>query len=178
MEASSGSSWRIADKIGEHESFCRLTHGTFSLDPVKLGGLKKISGASPTMTNTSPTSLEMARPKVAGRNDPPRHIRAGEFKKDEKKAELARQRKYTKEARAKRRIPIDPNVPLWDRSFVNAIHAFGEAHEIDQMIAANLAAEANAKANNENQNNNTLGTIVSLQGVTPSTEAQTDEATH
>jgi len=99
----------------------------------------------------------MARSKVAGRNDPPRHIRAREFKKDEKKAELARQRKYTNEARAKRRIPIDPNVPSWARSFVNAIRAFGAAQEIDQMIAANLAAEAKAEANNEDQNNNTPG---------------------
>jgi len=40
-------------------------------------------------------------------------------------------------------------VPPWARSLVNAIRAFRAAHEIDQMIAANLAAEAKAKANNE-----------------------------
>uniref|UniRef100_M1DGB9 Uncharacterized protein n=1 Tax=Solanum tuberosum TaxID=4113 RepID=M1DGB9_SOLTU len=102
----------------------------------------------------------MARPKVVGRNNPPRYIRrAREFKKDEKKVELARQRKYTNEAREKRRIPIDPNVPTWARSFVNAIRAFGAAQEIDQMIAANLAAEAKAEENN-----------------TPGIDAQTDGA--
>uniref|UniRef100_M1DRA1 Uncharacterized protein n=1 Tax=Solanum tuberosum TaxID=4113 RepID=M1DRA1_SOLTU len=90
----------------------------------------------------------MARSKVPGRNDPPRHIRARELRKEEKKAKLARQRKYTNEARAKRRISIDPNVPSWARTFVNAIRAFGEAQEIDQMIAANLAAEAKAEAKN------------------------------
>uniref|UniRef100_M1DG85 Uncharacterized protein n=1 Tax=Solanum tuberosum TaxID=4113 RepID=M1DG85_SOLTU len=120
----------------------------------------------------------MARPKVARRNDPPRHIREREFKNDEKKAELARQRKYTKEDRAKRQIPIDPNVPPWAQSLVNAIRAFEPAHDIDQMIATNLAAEAKAEANNEDQNNNTTGTIVSLQGDALGTDAQTDEATH
>jgi len=73
----------------------------------------------------------MARSEVAGRNEPPRHIRARESKKDEKSTELARQRKYTNEARAKRQIPIDPNVPSWARSFVNAIRAFRAAQEID-----------------------------------------------
>uniref|UniRef100_M1DPJ7 Uncharacterized protein n=1 Tax=Solanum tuberosum TaxID=4113 RepID=M1DPJ7_SOLTU len=53
MEANNRSSWRIADKIGEHDSFRRLTQGTVSLDPVNLGGLKKISGASPSMSAIS-----------------------------------------------------------------------------------------------------------------------------
>uniref|UniRef100_M1DME4 Uncharacterized protein n=1 Tax=Solanum tuberosum TaxID=4113 RepID=M1DME4_SOLTU len=119
----------------------------------------------------------MARPKFAGRNYPPSHIRAREFKKDEKKAELAKQRKYTKEATARRRIPIDPNVPPGTRSLVNAMRTFEAAHEIDQIIAANLAAEAKAKAKNENQNNNTPGTIVSLQGDKSGTDTLADRET-
>uniref|UniRef100_M1D996 Uncharacterized protein n=1 Tax=Solanum tuberosum TaxID=4113 RepID=M1D996_SOLTU len=119
----------------------------------------------------------MARPKVTGRNDPPRRIKAREFKNDEKKAELARQRKYTKEAREKRRIPIDPNVPPWARSLVNAIQAFRAAHEIDQIIAVNLAAEAKAVANNEDQINNTPGTIVLLQGDASGTDTLANRET-
>uniref|UniRef100_M1DUB5 Uncharacterized protein n=1 Tax=Solanum tuberosum TaxID=4113 RepID=M1DUB5_SOLTU len=66
----------------------------------------------------------MARPKVTGRNEPPRSVRACEFKEDEKKAELARQRKHTKEARARRRIPIDPTIPPWRRGFYTTIDFF------------------------------------------------------
>ena len=89
----------------------------------------------------------MVRPKVIGRNDPPRHIRAREFRDEEKIAELAKQRNYTKEARAKRRIPIDPNVPSWARGFGNAVHAFRAFHEIDRMIAANITDEYRATEN-------------------------------
>uniref|UniRef100_M1DCH6 Uncharacterized protein n=1 Tax=Solanum tuberosum TaxID=4113 RepID=M1DCH6_SOLTU len=105
----------------------------------------------------------MARPKVAGRDDPPRHVRAREFRKEEKRAEMARKRKYTKEARKKRRITFDLNVRPCDRSLVNAVHAFRATHEINQMIAANLAIEAKAKANSGDKNDNALGTIVLLQ---------------
>uniref|UniRef100_M1DPN7 Uncharacterized protein n=1 Tax=Solanum tuberosum TaxID=4113 RepID=M1DPN7_SOLTU len=62
------------------------------------------------------------------------------------------------------------------RSLVNAIRAFGVAHEIDQMIAANLAAEAKAKANNEDQNNNTQETIVLLQGDASGTDVHIQTA--
>uniref|UniRef100_M1DQA6 Uncharacterized protein n=1 Tax=Solanum tuberosum TaxID=4113 RepID=M1DQA6_SOLTU len=119
----------------------------------------------------------MARPKVGGRNDPLKHRRAREFKNDEKKVELARQRKYTQEARANRRIPIDPNVPPWSQSLVNAIQAFGAAHEIYHTIAANLAAEAKVEANNEDPHNNTLGTIILLQGDASSTDVLADRGT-
>uniref|UniRef100_M1D9X0 Uncharacterized protein n=1 Tax=Solanum tuberosum TaxID=4113 RepID=M1D9X0_SOLTU len=109
----------------------------------------------------------MARPKVAGRDDSARHVRAREFRKEEKRAEMAKQRKYTKKAKEKRQIPFDLNVRPCDRSLVNAIHAFRAAQEIDQMIAANLALEAKAKANSEDQNDNVPGTIVLLQKDAP-----------
>lgn len=35
---------------------------------------------------------------------------------------------------------IDPNVTPWARSFVNVVHAFREAHEMDKMIATNIYA--------------------------------------
>uniref|UniRef100_M1DSM4 Uncharacterized protein n=1 Tax=Solanum tuberosum TaxID=4113 RepID=M1DSM4_SOLTU len=119
----------------------------------------------------------MARPKIRGRDDPPRHIRAREFRKDEKRAELARQRKYTKEAREKRQIHFDLNVRPCDRSLVNAIHAFRAAQEIDQMIIANLAAEAKAKANNGDQNKKAPRTIVLLQEDALDTDSPTDRET-
>uniref|UniRef100_M1DT59 Uncharacterized protein n=1 Tax=Solanum tuberosum TaxID=4113 RepID=M1DT59_SOLTU len=119
----------------------------------------------------------MARPKVTGRDDPPMHIGAREFRHDEKRAELARQRKYTKEARKKRRIPFDLNVRPCDRSLVNAIHAFRAAHEIDHMIATNLAAEAMAKTNNGDQNNSAPGTSVLLQEDASGTDISADRET-
>lgn len=58
---------------------------------------------------------------------------------DEKRAELAIHRSYTKECRSERRIRIDPNVPPWVREFFNFPHSLKESHEIDLMIAANIA---------------------------------------
>ncbi|KAH0695881.1 hypothetical protein KY289_013363 [Solanum tuberosum] len=81
----------------------------------------------------------MAKSKLAGRDDPPRHIRAREFRKKEKRVEMSRQRKA--------------------------------AQDIDQMIAANLVAEAKAKENSGDQNDNALGTIVLLQKNAPGTDA-------
>uniref|UniRef100_M1DYP4 Integrase core domain containing protein n=1 Tax=Solanum tuberosum TaxID=4113 RepID=M1DYP4_SOLTU len=119
----------------------------------------------------------MARPKVVGRNDPPRHVGTREFRKEEKRVEMPRQRKYTKEARKKRRIPFDLNIRPCDRSLVNAMHALRASQEIDLMIAANLATETKAKANNGNQNDNAPMTITLLQKDAPGTDAQTDGAT-
>uniref|UniRef100_M1DPS8 Uncharacterized protein n=1 Tax=Solanum tuberosum TaxID=4113 RepID=M1DPS8_SOLTU len=119
----------------------------------------------------------MARSKIAERDDPPRHVREQEFRKEEKRAEMARQRKYTKEAREKRRTPFDLNVRPSDQSLVNAIHAFRAAQEIDQMIAANHAAEAKAKANSGDQNDNAPGTIFLLQKDAPGIDAPADRVT-
>lgn len=70
----------------------------------------------------------MARPKVIAKIYQPKHIRAQEFKDEEKRAELYRQRKYTNEIKAKKRINIDPNMPPRAQEFVNSIHAFTETH--------------------------------------------------
>lgn len=66
---------------------------------------------------------------IAGRVDPTQCIRARQLKEDEKKAELATQRKNTKESRAKRLIPLDPDVPPCAQGLVYAIHAFVEAQD-------------------------------------------------
>uniref|UniRef100_M1DYA3 Uncharacterized protein n=1 Tax=Solanum tuberosum TaxID=4113 RepID=M1DYA3_SOLTU len=104
---------------------------------------------------------DMAKPKVAGSNMPPRHIRAQKFRRTA--------RSKNKTASSKRKMSIDPNVPLWDRGFTNAIHAFVAAHELDNMIKANIAAEDEAERKekeNQKENDNT-----------PGTDAQVDDAT-
>uniref|UniRef100_M1DFM7 Uncharacterized protein n=1 Tax=Solanum tuberosum TaxID=4113 RepID=M1DFM7_SOLTU len=118
----------------------------------------------------------MARPKVAGRNEPPWNVKAREFKEDEKKTELARQRKYTKEDRARRRIPIDPTIPPWRRGFYTTIDSFLAAHYVDRMGEDNIAAEAKANENNANQNGNTSEAIVLYQADASNTNAHADEA--
>lgn len=43
---------------------------------------------------------------------------------------------------------IKPSVPPWARSFVNVLHDFNEAHEMDQMRVAKIVAQAKANENN------------------------------
>uniref|UniRef100_M1DUF1 Uncharacterized protein n=1 Tax=Solanum tuberosum TaxID=4113 RepID=M1DUF1_SOLTU len=104
----------------------------------------------------------MARPKVAEREMLPRQVRARDFKRDEKIAKLAKERKKSKKASASRRIPVDPTIPSWKRGFYTATNSFKEAHELGEMIVTNIAAEARADAPNVTQNDNP-GTIVEFQ---------------
>uniref|UniRef100_M1DZ00 Uncharacterized protein n=1 Tax=Solanum tuberosum TaxID=4113 RepID=M1DZ00_SOLTU len=101
----------------------------------------------------------MARPKVVGTDMPPRHIRARDFKKDEKIVESKKERRESKKASSSRRVPIDPTIPSWKRRVYTAIDSFLVSHDGDRMVSANIATEAKANEHNENQNDNP-GTIV------------------
>lgn len=47
-------------------------------------------------------------------------------------------------------ILINLNVPPRALGFINAIHAFGAAHEIDKIIVANIAKEAKTNKKDDN----------------------------
>uniref|UniRef100_M1DS33 Uncharacterized protein n=1 Tax=Solanum tuberosum TaxID=4113 RepID=M1DS33_SOLTU len=117
----------------------------------------------------------MARPNVAGRNMPPRHKRARDFKRDEKIVELAKERRESKKASSSKRVPIDPTIPLWKRGVYTGINSFLESHEGDKTVAANIAAENKANEHNENQNDNP-GTIVEYQANKSGNNTPTDGA--
>uniref|UniRef100_M1DZY9 Uncharacterized protein n=1 Tax=Solanum tuberosum TaxID=4113 RepID=M1DZY9_SOLTU len=98
---------------------------------------------------------------------PPRHVRAREFKRDEKIAELAKERKESKKASASRKTPIDPAIPSWKRGFYTAIDSFLAGHEVDIMVAGNIATEAR---------NDSPGTIVAFQANASGNDASTNGA--
>uniref|UniRef100_M1E0V3 Uncharacterized protein n=1 Tax=Solanum tuberosum TaxID=4113 RepID=M1E0V3_SOLTU len=103
----------------------------------------------------------MARPKVAGRNVPPRHIRAQQFRRTDKSE--------NKEASSSRRMHIDPVVPSWAQGFTNVIHALKAAHDLDNLVEANIAIQAEAERRENKklkQANNNSGTDAQLDGET------------
>uniref|UniRef100_M1DAN9 Uncharacterized protein n=1 Tax=Solanum tuberosum TaxID=4113 RepID=M1DAN9_SOLTU len=117
----------------------------------------------------------MGRSKVAGRYMPPRHVNARDFKRDEKIAELTKERRESKKASASRRIPIDPAIPSWRRGLYTAANSFLVAHEVDRMVEANIVAEARTNEHNETQNDNP-GAIVEFQANPAGNNALIDEA--
>uniref|UniRef100_M1DHU2 Integrase core domain containing protein n=1 Tax=Solanum tuberosum TaxID=4113 RepID=M1DHU2_SOLTU len=89
---------------------------------------------------------QMARLKVAGRNRPPRHIRAINFKKDEKATNQYKPDNEGKKPSANRKTnPRDPTVPSWRRGFFTAIHSFLAAHDFDNL-SKSAAAESSEEA--------------------------------
>lgn len=67
-------------------------------------------------------------------------------------------------------------MPSWTRGFVNAIHALREGHEIDRMIAANIATEANEDENSgKTQSSSTSGAVVLYRENTSGTHTSIDE---
>jgi len=98
----------------------------------------------------------MGRSKVAGSDVPPQHIREQNFWRDAENPNNTKAKSKNKEARSSRSIPIDLNLPSWTRGFINVVHAFGAAHDFDNMVKANLTAAAEAE--NQSQNGNTQGT--------------------
>uniref|UniRef100_M1DP76 Putative plant transposon protein domain-containing protein n=1 Tax=Solanum tuberosum TaxID=4113 RepID=M1DP76_SOLTU len=117
----------------------------------------------------------MERPKVAGRDMPPRHVRGRDLKRDERIVEVAKERRESKKASASRRIPMDPAIPSWRRGLYTAANFFLAAHDVDRMVEANIAAEARTKEHNETQNDNP-GAIVEFQANAAGKNASTDEA--
>uniref|UniRef100_M1DC18 Uncharacterized protein n=1 Tax=Solanum tuberosum TaxID=4113 RepID=M1DC18_SOLTU len=117
----------------------------------------------------------MGKPKVVGRDMPPRHVRATDFKRDEKIAKLTKERRESKKASASGRIPIDPTMPSWRRRLYTAANSFLAAHDVDRMVEAKVAAEARTKEHNETQNDNP-GAIVEFQTNAAGNNASKDEA--
>ena len=84
----------------------------------------------------------MARPNVEGRDMLSRQVRAWDFKRDKKIAELAKKRKENKKTSSSKTVPIDPTIPSWKCGVYTAINFLMAAQNLDRMIADNIAAEA------------------------------------
>uniref|UniRef100_M1DHG1 Uncharacterized protein n=1 Tax=Solanum tuberosum TaxID=4113 RepID=M1DHG1_SOLTU len=98
---------------------------------------------------------------------PPRHIGSQNSRRDAGTTDHPKARSENKKASSSRRIPIDLNVPVWARGFINVVHPFGVAHDLDNIAKANIAAtEANADNENQSHNDNTLGTDAQTDGAT------------
>ena len=86
----------------------------------------------------------MARPNVEDKDMLSRQLRAWEFKRDKKIAELAKKRNEKKKTTSSKRVPIDPTIPSWKCRVYTAINSLMAAQNMERMIANNIAAESKA----------------------------------
>jgi len=94
----------------------------------------------------SQSFAEMTTPKVAGRDMPPRKIRAKNFSKNTKAIYPPKMdNEGKKPSTSKRTNPRDPTIPSWSRGFFTAIHSFLAAHDLDNL-SKSAAAESSEEA--------------------------------
>uniref|UniRef100_M1E1A9 Uncharacterized protein n=1 Tax=Solanum tuberosum TaxID=4113 RepID=M1E1A9_SOLTU len=83
---------------------------------------------------------EMDRPKVAGRDMPPRQTRAKNFWKNTKATNPPKMDNEGKKPSAsKRKNSRYPTIPSWRRGFFTTIHSFLVAHDLDNLSKSAVA---------------------------------------
>uniref|UniRef100_M1DAW4 Uncharacterized protein n=1 Tax=Solanum tuberosum TaxID=4113 RepID=M1DAW4_SOLTU len=109
----------------------------------------------------------MARPKVAGRDMPPRQTREKNFRKNTKAIGPPKIDNEGKKPNASKKTNHrDPTILSWRRGFFTAINSFLEAHDLDNL-SKSVAAESSEEAPR---------TIIKFQSDTSSTDALADGA--
>uniref|UniRef100_M1DEX4 Uncharacterized protein n=1 Tax=Solanum tuberosum TaxID=4113 RepID=M1DEX4_SOLTU len=109
----------------------------------------------------------MARPKVAGRDMPPRQTREKNFRKNIEAIDPPKtDNEGKKPSASKKTNHRDPTIPSWRRGYFTTIHSFLAAHDLDS-----LSKSAAAKSFEEAPR-----TIIQSQSDTSGTNALADGA--